>query len=71
MSVQPGDTVIRKATAFEAAKAVLWSFLGVRKRADYDRDSVSLSPVQVIVAGLIGGVLFVASLLLVVKLILA
>jgi hypothetical protein len=41
------------------AKAVLWSFLGVRKRKDYDRDSVSISPLQIVIAGIVGGVLFV------------
>ena len=52
-----------KATPWQAARAVFWSFLGVRKSADYDRDAVRLTPVQVIVAGLIGAALFVATLL--------
>ena len=52
-----------KATAWQVARAVFWSFFGVRKRADYDRDAVRLTPVQVIVAGLIGAVLFIATLI--------
>ncbi len=59
----------RKASFLAVAKAVLWSFFGVRKKKDYESDSVSISPVQVIVAGLIGAVLFVLTLLLVVKLV--
>lgn len=59
----------RKASAAEVAKAVFWSFFGVRKKKDYDSDSASISPVQVIVAGIIGGILFVLTLLLVVKLV--
>jgi hypothetical protein len=58
-----------KASFLAVAKAVFWSFFGVRKKADYDRDSVSISPVQVIVAGIIGAVLFVLTLLMVVKLV--
>ena len=58
-----------KATAMQAARAVFWSFFGVRKSADYDRDAVRLTPGQVIVAGLIGAVLFVATLLGVVYLV--
>lgn len=58
-----------RASFLAVAKAVFWSFLGVRKKADYDRDSVSISPVQVIVAGIIGAVLFVLTLLMVVKLV--
>jgi hypothetical protein len=49
--------------------AVFWSFFGIRKRRDYDADAQSLTPVQVIIAGLIGGVTFVLMMLLVVYLV--
>jgi hypothetical protein len=52
----------------KAALAVFWSFFGVRKRRDYDADAQSLTPAQVIIAGLIGGVAFVLTMLLVVYL---
>ena len=52
----------------KAALAVFWSFFGVRKRRDYDDDASSLTPAQVIIAGLIGGVLFVLTMLAVVYL---
>ena len=54
----------------KAALAVFWSFFGVRKRRDYDADAKSLTPAQVIIAGLIGGVTFILTLLLVVYLVL-
>lgn len=50
----------------KAALAVFWSFFGVRKRRDYDADASNLTPGQVIVAGLIGGLVFVLTILLVV-----
>lgn len=53
----------RKAGLLEAARAVFWSFFGVRRRSDYDSDSVRITPRQIIVMGLIGGALFVALLL--------
>jgi len=53
-----------------AALAVFWSFFGVRKRRDYDDDAQSLTQAQIIIAGLIGGVVFVLTLLLVVYLVL-
>lgn len=53
----------RKASSWQAARAVFWSFFGVRKGADYDRDAVRLTPGQVIAAGLVGAVLFIATLL--------
>jgi len=58
-----------KATSWQAARAVFWSFFGVRKSADYNRDAVRLTPGQVIVAGLIGAALFIATLLGVVYLV--
>jgi hypothetical protein len=50
----------------KAALAVFWSFFGVRKRRDYDADAKNLTPAQVIIAGLIGGLVFVLTILLVV-----
>jgi hypothetical protein len=52
----------------KAAMAVFWSFFGVRKRRDYDADAQSLTPVQIIVAGLIGAAVFVLTMMLLVYL---
>ena len=57
----------KKASPLQVAKAVFWSFLGIRKRRDYETDSVELKPKQVIIAGLIGAAVFVASLILLVR----
>lgn len=45
-----------------AFKAVFWSFFGVRKQNDYDTDAQTLSVKQVIIAGILAGVIFVLSL---------
>lgn len=47
-------------------RAVLWSFIGVRRRHDYDRDARSLDPRAVVVAGLLGGLVFVLAIVAVV-----
>ena len=60
-----------KASPLTVAKAVFWSFLGIRRKKDYEADSVRLTPVQVIVAGLIGVALLVTSLILLVKFIIS
>ncbi len=52
----------------KAALAVFWSFFGVRRRKDYDADAQSLSPAQIIVAGLIGAAVFVLTMFLLVYL---
>ncbi len=59
----------RKTSFLQAARAVFWSFFGVRKRTDYDSDAVKLTLGQVIAAGLIGAALFVGVLLGVVYLV--
>jgi hypothetical protein len=45
---------------------VFWSFFGIRKRSDYDADAANLTPLQVIIAGLIGAGVFIATMLVVV-----
>jgi Protein of unknown function (DUF2970) len=57
----------KKAGALQVAAAVFWSFLGVRRSKDHDADAASLTPVQVIVAGIIGAALLVACLILIVR----
>lgn len=49
--------------------AVAWSFIGLRRNSDFERDVVALNPVYVIVAGLAGTALLVAALLAVVQLV--
>jgi hypothetical protein len=55
------------ASPFQAAKAVFWSFLGIRKRTQHESDVTRLSPLQVVVAGLVGAAIFVLSLILLVR----
>ena len=52
-----------------AFKAVFWSFLGVRRGADYEADAQKLKPQAVIAAGLITAAAFVLALFGIVKLV--
>jgi preprotein translocase subunit Sec61beta len=61
----------RKASHWQAARAVFWSFFGVRRKSDYERDALHLTPAQVVVIGLIGAAVFIALLLGVVMLVTA
>ena len=55
--------VARRGSFGRTLRAVAWSFFGVRKRSDLDKDVEQLNPVHVIVAGVIGAMLLVAGLL--------
>lgn len=57
----------RRAGFLSTLKAVLWSFAGVRKRKDYHQDATSLNPVHVILAGILAALLFVLTIVLVVR----
>ena len=57
----------REAGFLDTVRAVLWSFFGVRRRSDYERDAARLNPVHVIIAGLIAAALFVFTLIMIVR----
>ena len=59
----------RRAGFGQTARAVLWSFFGVRRKSDYEKDAAQLNPVYVIIAGLVAAALFVALLIVVVNLV--
>jgi hypothetical protein len=46
-----------------AMKAVAWSFLGIRKRSDYQQDLARVNPLHVIAVGIVGALLFIALLI--------
>lgn len=52
----------RKAGPLQVAQAVFWSFLGIRKSAAHEHDAVTIKPLQAIVAGVIGAIILVLSL---------
>jgi hypothetical protein len=57
----------RKGSFLQTMKAVAWSFFGVRKGADYQKDLDQLNPVHLVLAGVIGALVFIGALLLLVN----
>ena len=57
----------RRGSFLQTVKAIAWAFFGVRRGAEYDKDVAQLNPVHVIIAGIIGAVLFVLVLVLIVQ----
>jgi len=56
-------------STLRAFKLVSWSFLGIRKRSEFQKDVDQVTPAQVVLVGIVSGVLFVLMLVLVVNLI--
>ena len=67
MTDESGKPAARKGSLLMTMRAVAWSFFGVRRSADYAQDVAKLDPVHVVIAGIIGAGLFVATLLLLVN----
>lgn len=60
-------TETRRATPLQVVKAVLWAFLGIRKRAAHEHDAVTIKPAHVIIAGILLAAGFVLSLVTLVR----
>ncbi|MCV2354581.1 DUF2970 domain-containing protein [Paucibacter sp. B2R-40] len=61
------QAVARPMSFLQTMRAVAWSFFGVRRGADYEKDVAQLNPVHVIIAGILGAVLFVVVLVVLVQ----
>jgi len=53
----------RKASPLRTLLAVVWSFLGIRKSKDLERDLGELNPLHLVVAGIVVAALFVVALI--------
>ena len=53
----------RKASLLRTLLAVFWSFFGVRKSKDLERDVSELNPLHLVVAGVVVAALFVGALI--------
>jgi hypothetical protein len=72
MTALDNDSALRAATQrkgsfLQTMRAVGWSFFGVRKGAEHDRDMQQLNPVHVVIAGVIGALLFIGLLITIVS----
>jgi len=62
-----GQPVPKKGSLWRTVKAVGWGFFGVRKNSAYQEDIARLTPLHIILVGLVAVVLFVVGLVLFVK----
>lgn len=59
------DNKPRKASLLQVIRMVLSAFLGIRKRGEHEK--IEVTPVQVIVVGVIAGAVFVGTIVSVVQ----
>jgi hypothetical protein len=65
-NAQPAQAA-RRLNLLQTISAVLWSFFGVRRGKDHDKDMAQLNPVHVVITGVIAAICFVLTLLLLVN----
>jgi hypothetical protein len=63
MSVKTPSVPPRRGSLLRTAKAVAWSFVGIRKNSEYQEDLGKLNPFHIIAMALVGVALFVAGLI--------
>ena len=63
------EAMVQKPTFLDTVKTVLWGAFGVRRRAGHER--ASLNPLHLVVAAVIFVVLFIFTLLTIVKIVLS
>jgi hypothetical protein len=56
------QAVQRKGSFLQTMRAVAWSFFGIRKGSEYEKDVGRLNPVHVVIAGVLAAGLFVLAL---------
>ena len=59
--------VRRKGSLGRTLLAVFWSFFGVRKSRDLERDVGELNPLHVVVAGVVAAAIFILALVTLVR----
>jgi amino acid transporter len=66
MNTQAPATRPRPGSFLRSVKAVTWSFVGIRKKSEYEEDLGRINPLHIIVVALLGVVLFVGGLVMLV-----
>jgi hypothetical protein len=62
---------IAQSTLWRTIVAVSWSFLGIRKGSEFKEDTARITPLHILVVGVVACFLFVAMLILVVNMVVA
>lgn len=66
--MQEKATVEDKASLFQVIRMVLWTMIGIRAQKGYEDDVAKITPKQAIIAGVIGAIIFVFTVVLLVNL---
>ncbi|MCG6952567.1 MAG: DUF2970 domain-containing protein [Betaproteobacteria bacterium] len=63
------DRVMKPASFLDVVKTIAFGALGVRRRADHERETTRIKPLHIIVAGIVAAALFILTLITIVRMV--
>ena len=62
---------MKQASFLDVLRTIAYGALGVRRRADHERETAPIKPIHLIIAGLIAAALFILTLITIVRFVVA
>jgi hypothetical protein len=62
---------LSNSTLWRTVVAVSWSFIGLRKNSEFEKDMVRITPLRILVVGVIAAFMFVIALIVLVNVVVA
>ena len=62
---------MKQPSFLDVLKTIAFGALGVRRRADHERETMRIKPLHIIVAGIIAAALFILTLITIVRIVVA
>jgi hypothetical protein len=63
------ERVVKQASFLDVLKTIAFGALGVRRRADHERETTRIKPLHIVVAGIVAAALFILTLITIVRLV--
>jgi len=65
------EHAVKQPSFLDVLKTIAFGALGVRRRADHERETTRIKPLHIVIAGIIAAALFILALLTIVRIVLA
>jgi Protein of unknown function (DUF2970) len=63
------ERAVKQASFLDVLKTIAFGALGVRRRADHERETTRIKPLHIIIAGIVAAALFILTLIAIVRLV--
>jgi hypothetical protein len=65
------ERAMKQSSFLDVLKTIAFGALGIRRRADHERETTRIKPLHLIVAGIIAAALFILTLITIVRIVVA